>query len=270
MRVCVSGRSDMPRRIDLARTVIDAWTKVSGEAPMVSTGLARVLGLDEGVDVEGLQTDVIITVGGDGTILWTLMHNQAPILGVNDGQLGFLTETPPDRVRRDLERLERGDYFIENRGKVAVSLNGEFLGTCTNECVVKTPRPSKILTFDVYAGDHRIESVRADGLIVATPTGSTSYAMSAGGPLVDPDLEALIVVPLAPFRVALRPIVLPGGHTLTIRLAEKEKEAIMALDGQVEHPMLAGDEVTLTQADERARFVRFTPHFLARLSDLFG
>lgn len=270
MRIAVSGRADLPRRVELAGEVVAAWERITGETPQLAEGFSEALGRGSGVPVEKLEAEVIVTMGGDGTILWTLMHNAAPVLGVNDGELGFLTEVQPSRIEEALERLHAGEYFVENRERLKVTHNGRVLGRCTNEVVLKTPRPSKILRFRVLAGEHHIDDVRADGLIVATPTGSTSYAMSAGGPLVHPALDAVLVVPLAPFRVSLRPIVLPATTTLRIELAEVEKEAAMSLDGQVEHVVMPGDELVLERASEPARFIRFTPHFFARMRELFG
>lgn len=270
MRVAVSGRPDVPRRVDLAREVVATWEKISGQTPEIEQGLSKELGEGPGVPLERLDTDTIITVGGDGTLLYTLKHNQAQILGVNDGELGFLTEVPPDKIEEALTRLHEGDFFIEDREKLQVRLNDKVLGHCTNEVVVKSPHPSKILRFSVHAGDHEIENVRADGIILATPTGSTSYALSAGGPMVHPQIDSLLVVPLAPFRVSLRPMILPSTTTLRVELVEDQKKGIMALDGQEEHWLRPDDELTITRSDHTARFIRFQPHFFSRMRELFG
>lgn len=271
MRLGVSGRHDMPRRVEIARDVVAAWEKLTGEEPVIADPLSKALGRGPGVPVDQMDVDVIVPVGGDGTILWTLMHNPgAKLLGINEGELGYLTEVEPDEISSALERLQAGDYFIETRSKLTVAKNGERLGSCVNELVVKTPRPSKILTFTVQSDEHTLDHVRADGLIIATPTGSTSYAMSAGGPLVHPDLRAVLLVPLAPFRVSVRPIVLPATSTLRVSLAEEEKDGVLALDGQVEYTMGPDDVLTITRSSEQACFVRFEPHFFSRMNDLFG
>lgn len=271
MKLGLCARADIPRRVELAREVLSAWEKISGEPIQLSPSLCEVFDRDGGTPVAEMDADVLVTIGGDGTILWTLMQNpDAKVLGVNEGELGYLTEIPPDRIAASLERVHDGDYFVETRCKLAVEKEGRRLGTCTNEMVVKTPRPSKILSIEVAADDHVIDSVRADGLIVATPTGSTSYAMSAGGPLVHPELQAMLAVPLAPFRVSLRPIVLPITTTLTVTLQEEGKEGVLALDGQVEHALAPGEQLSITRSSEQARFVRFEPHFYSRMRELFG
>ncbi len=271
MNIGVCARADIPRRVELAREALDAWEKIGGEAAQIAPPLADVLGRDGAVPVEEMDADVLVAVGGDGTLLWTLLQNpDAKLLGINTGELGYLTEVEPHEIADALQRVHDGDYFIETRCKLAARKDGARLGTCTNEIAVKTPRPSKILTFRVEADDHVLEDVRADGIIVATPTGSTSYAMSAGGPLVHPELQAMLFVPLAPFRVSLRPIVLPLTTTLTVTLEEEEKEGVLALDGQVEHTLAPGEALEITRSSEQARFVRFEPHFFSRMRDLFG
>ncbi|PSG98240.1 hypothetical protein BRD56_01200 [Thermoplasmatales archaeon SW_10_69_26] len=271
MKLGVSGRADMDRRVELAQEVVETWEKVAGDTPSIEPALADALGRDGGTPVEEMDAEIIVPVGGDGTILWTLMKNpEAQLLGVNDGELGYLTEVEPNEIPDSLERLHAGDYFVESRSKLDVTLDGEPLGSCANEVVVKTPRPSKLLSFEVYAEDHRLEDVQADGIILATPTGSTSYSMSAGGPLVHPALEAVLFVPMAPFRVSQRPMVLPASSDVRLRLQEKGKEGVLALDGQSEHRMEPGDELVVSRSDDEARFVRFEPHFYSRLRELFG
>lgn len=271
MKLGLCARADIPRRVELAREVLSAWGKIAESTPQVAPELVDEIGGGDPVPVEEMDADTLVTVGGDGTILWTLMRNpEAKVLGVNEGELGYLTEVSPDRIGEALERVYDGDYFVETRCKLAVSKEGEHLGTCTNEMAVKTPKPSKILTFELSADDHVIDNVRADGLIVSTPTGSTSYAMSAGGPLVHPGLEAMLVVPLAPFRVSLRPIVLPVTTTVTVTLTEEGKTGALALDGQEEFTLRPGEELSITRSSEQARFVRFEPHFYSRMRELFG
>lgn len=271
LKLGVSGRSDIPSRVELARRITEGWEKLTGESPELSPDLAQALDREDGTPVEAMDADVIVPVGGDGTILWTLRRNPgAQLLGVNDGELGYLTEVEPDEIPDALQRLKDEDYFVEQRSQLDVAMNGEHLGSCTNEVVIKTPRPSKLLSFEVYAEDHRLEDVQADGIILATPTGSTSYAMSAGGPLVHPALPAVLFVPLAPFRVSQRPMVLPASNTVTLRLQEKGKDGVLALDGQAEYRMEPSDELEVSESDSMVRFVRFEPHFYGRIRDLFG
>lgn len=271
MRIGLCAKADVSHRVELAKEVVRVWEKLEGEPPLVQPPLAEVLDGAQGVPVAEMDVDAIVTIGGDGTILWTLMQNpETQVLGVNTGELGYLTEVEPDEIGTALKRVHEGEFFTEDRCKLALRKNGERIGTCTNEMAIKTPRPSKLLTFKVQADDHVIENVRADGLILSTPTGSTSYAMSAGGPLVHPGLEAMLLVPLAPFRMSLRPVVLPITTTVEVSLEEQGKEGVLALDGQVEHRVLPGDHLEITRSNEMARFVRFEPHFYSRMRDLFG
>lgn len=267
----VSGRADIDTRVPIAREIVETWEKLAGETPQIAPGLAEAIDRGDGTPVDEMDVDVIVPVGGDGTLLWTLMQtDEIPLLGVNDGELGYLTEIDPSEVAEGLQRVHEEDYFVESRCKLDVARDGEYLGACTNEMAVKTPRPSKILSFEIYAEDHDLEDVRADGIIVSTATGSTSYAMSAGGPLIHPALEAMLMVPLAPFRVSQRPMVLPASNALRLRLKDRGKAGVLALDGQDEYDLEPGQTLEITRSDEQARFVRFEPHFYSRIRDLFG
>ena len=266
MRVGIVARPE-PARLDLVRRAIQTLEQEGAEVVLQDL-LADALGRRNGAPVAKMDAEAIVAIGGDGTILYALQHTRIPILGINDGEVGFLTEAPRAETERALRRLCAGEYFIEPRLKLAVSVEGEPIGECVNEVVVKTPRPSKILLFRVLVDGNEIETVRADGMIVASPTGSTSYALSAGGPLVDPGLEAMIVVPLAPFRLATRPLVVPARVTVRLSQEEEGKEALLALDGQLDIPVAPGARIDVTAARDRAKFVRFRPHFLTRVREL--
>lgn len=212
-----------------------------------------------------IKCDVMIAIGGDGTILHALQHNKAPVFGINMGELGFLTEIEPIELTDGLRRVLSRDFFIEHRLKIASSLNGKRQPDATNEVAVKTKRLAKILQFELAWGDRELLRVRGDGMILATPTGSTSYAMSAGGPIVDPRMDCLTLVPLAAFSLSSRPMVLPPDTVMQMRLMQPEKEAAIVVDGQYETEMHEGDLLTLYASEERAKFVRFRQQFYHRL-----
>src|SRR5256712_4391205 len=152
-----------------------------------------------------MKADVVLAIGGDGTILRALQLSDAKVLGINSGSLGFLAEVYAEEIDEYLDRIVRGDYKVEERMRLKVTVDGERMFDCTNEAVVHTAHVAKIRHFDIRLGDEMVERVRADGMIVATPTGSTSYSMSAGGPIVDPHVDAIIVTAIAPFKPASRP-----------------------------------------------------------------
>lgn len=217
-----------------------------------------------------IKCDVMVCVGGDGTILHALQKNRAPVFGINMGELGFLTEIEPIELTDGLRRVLARDFFVEHRLKIASALNGERLPDATNEVAAKTKRLAKILQFELAWGDREIMRVRGDGMILATPTGSTSYAMSAGGPIVDPRVECLALVPLAAFSLSSRPMVLPADTVMQMRVMQPDKEAMIVVDGQHELEMRAGDSLTLYASEDRARFVRFRQQFYHRLKSRLG
>jgi len=145
-------------------------------------------------------------------------------------------------------------------------VDGERMFDCTNEAVVHTAQVAKIRHFEIRLGDELVERVRADGVIVATPTGSTSYSMSAGGPIVDPQVEAIIVTAIAPFKPASRPHVFPASGSVHIRL-RKPKECLLVMDGQHESTMKGTEDVVLTGSERRAKFIRFRDDFYRRIEE---
>jgi len=264
MRIGLTAKADDARRVKVANHVAQF---LQGKADLI---VDQELGaaMQEKVasaDLPDIKCDVMVAIGGDGTILHALQHNKAPVFGINMGELGFLTEIEPIELTDGLRRVLARDFFIEHRLKIAASVNQKRLPDATNEVAVKTKRLAKILQFELAWGDREVMRVRGDGMILATPTGSTSYAMSAGGPIVDPRMDCLTLVPLAAFSLSSRPMVLPADTVMQMRIMQREKEAMIVIDGQFEMEMREGDLLTLYSSEERARFVRFRQQFYHRL-----
>jgi NAD+ kinase len=214
---------------------------------------------DNCLPVEQMQNagvQLIISVGGDGTVLRNIskMEDPLPVLGINLGTLGFLVDVPPEDAIKDIADVLKGFSYTE-RSRLSVYLNGKRLQDATNEIVLITARPAKILTFRIAVDESEIEDMRADGIVVATPTGSTAYAMSAGGPIVDPRVDASIIVPIAPFKLSARPWIVPGNSSIKVEMTIPEKEAALVIDGQHSYNMVENDLVTVTRAENPARFV---------------
>lgn len=264
LRLGLIARPDAPDRVEVAERVLK---EVGSRAEVVVHEHAAKALRMKGRPFSEMDVDVMVTVGGDGTILWTLQHHDAPVFGVNLGELGFLTEVDPEHLAEGLDRLLGGDYTVEDRARVATTVNGQRLPDAVNEAVVRTARASKMLHLVIRLDGHEMERIRCDGLILSTPTGSTSYAMSAGGPIVDPRLAALLLVPLAAFKIGTRPVVLPPEARLTVTLTSPVKDAVLAIDGQHEAPVGEGDELAFHLSERRARFVRFGEHFYRRLRE---
>ncbi|WP_135612366.1 NAD(+)/NADH kinase [Methanococcoides sp. AM1] len=207
-------------------------------------------------DMREKGVELLISVGGDGTVLRNIarMEDPLPILGINMGTLGFLVDVNPSEAIETIEKVLKGFKYSE-RSRLSVSLNGEKIPPATNEVVLTTARPAKILTFRITIDDRKVEDIRADGVVIATPTGSTAYAMSAGGPIIDPNVNATLIVPLAPFKLSSRPWVVPAESLIKVEMIIPEKEAALVVDGQYTHTIQENDVVTLTMSNFPARFV---------------
>jgi NAD+ kinase len=215
-----------------------------------------------------LRADVLVALGGDGTFLYALQRSAAPLLPVNAGTVGFLAEVDgDDPVAFDgaVERLLRGAYFLEERMRIATQVGATHLADATNEVVVHTAQVAKMRLFEIAIDRKAVGRLRADGIIVATPTGSTSYAMSANGPVIEPTLEAMVITALAPFQTTPRAVLVEPAHTVGIRLVAPEKDAVVVVDGQSETRLPGGSEVTCYRSPRKAVFVRFASRYFPRL-----
>jgi NAD+ kinase len=184
------------------------------------------------------------------------------VVGINVGKVGFLAEVSPQRALGVVESLLDG-FRVSAHSRLAVSVNGRLLPSATNEAVIVTSRPAKILECSIKVDDHVLDVLRADGVIVATPTGSTAYAMSAGGPIVDPRVDAFLIVPLAPYRLSVRPWVVYGESTVVIKI--EEKDALIVIDGQYNETVHKDDEIRFDKDDQKSLFVLVEKSFFEKV-----
>ena len=257
-KIGISSRCDRPEVIEMVRTILAHFS--SNVQIFVATPTADVLGI-EGTPVERMReegVELIISIGGDGTVLRNIakMKDPLPVLGINMGTLGFLVDVEPEDANETIEEVLYGFSYSE-RMRVDVFLNGEMLETATNEIAIMSAKPAKIIQFQVHVSGCLLDDMRADGVVFATPTGSTAYAMSAGGPIVDPRVNAIVVVPVAPFKLSSRPWVIPSDSEITIRLSIP-KEAVIAIDGQKYYRIRHDDIVKLKKSKYPARFVKIS------------
>ena len=210
-------------------------------------------------EMERQKVDFIISVGGDGTILRTIhkMMDPLPILGINMGTLGFLVDVEPKDALETLDHLING-FEVDLRSRLKVLLNGICLPPAINEVALLTASPAKMIEFEIIVDGALMEDFRSDGVVIATSTGSTAYAMSAGGPIVDPRVDAIVLVPVAPFKLSSRPWVIPGGSTIEVKLKLPDKEALMVIDGQSTTTISLKDTIVISKANTPARFVKAT------------
>ncbi len=247
-----------PRVRDVER-IARRTMEILGPDIIVSGDLAALLGI-EGHSLESMDVDILITIGGDGTILKTLQNNDAAIAGINAGLVGFLAVIDIEDLDEKLARIKAGDYTIEERIRLRVCLNDEWLQDCTNEGVIHTSQISKMRDFEISVDGKQVMCIRADGIIVSTSTGSTCYSLSVGGPIIDPKAEAFVIAPIAPFRLSARPIVVPAKSRIEIRPL-KEKDCVLVLDGQEQIEVGPDDTVCFTMSDKHSKFLQFGKSF---------
>ncbi|MEM0448908.1 MAG: NAD(+)/NADH kinase [Methanomassiliicoccales archaeon] len=262
MKLGLTANVNVPDAPRLARMVCEY---LEGQELILEEAIATVLGR-KGVRIEDMKVDVMITIGGDGTILRALMRNEAPIFGINAGDLGFLTEIQEDMLEEGLERVIRGQYHIEERSKLRSELAGKRLRDATNEVVVHTAHIAKLRHFRVFVDGELAIDVKADGIIVSTPTGSTCYAMSVGAPILDPRVDALVIAPMAPFKFAGRPTVVPANSDISIEI-QRPKPCLIVVDGQEEVSMEGNEELHFTTSDKKARFVSLGRTFYTKMRE---
>jgi NAD+ kinase len=219
--------------------------------------------------------DLLMTFGGDGTLLRgaRLLGGRAvPILGVNLGRVGFLTTATPDTMEMALEAVARGAYKLEERRVLQSTIVGpdgvERQQTpALNDVVVHKAGVARVIALRVALGDEEIGRYSADGIIVATPTGSTAYSLSAGGPIVVPGVDALVITAICPHTLAVRPLVVPGTASVTLELVEPfTDEALVSCDGQIGTRLAPGDRVRVERAAASVRLIRIGKEgFFARM-----
>ncbi|RBQ24104.1 Bifunctional NADP phosphatase/NAD kinase [Candidatus Methanobinarius endosymbioticus] len=214
-------------------------------------------------DISEFDTDMVITLGGDGTLLrgqTKLNNNEIPLLGINLGIVGFLTELDIKNSFNKIDSILKGEYFKEKRTQLKV-FHGREMFTALNEVVIMTEKPAKMLNFEVSVDGEIVEEFRADGLILSTPSGSTAYSMSAGGPIVDPKVGAFIIIPICPYKMGLRPFVVSDKSEIKVKLLKKGKKAILVMDGQISQKIDDSEEITCLKSNNNVYFIRTTDKY---------
>jgi NAD+ kinase len=207
------------------------------------------------------KVDMVVTVGGDGTILRTMQSIEKPIFAINSGGMGFLAEVESKFAIEGLKRIINGKYNVEERAKLKVMFDNKRLPDAANEVTVQTAKIAKILYIKLFVENELLEMLGADGVIVATPTGSTSYALSVGGPIMDPSVDAMVIAPLAPFKLSARPWIIPLDKKIEIKLMPKSKETRLVIDGYHTEEVTIKNKIVVTGSEKKARFVRFGESF---------
>lgn len=268
--------------VELARKAA-SWLLGQGHQVRLLEGDAEHAGLEElACSPEGLTAglDVAVSLGGDGTMLRAVdlvAGDDVPVIGVNLGHLGYLAEVEPLHLCEALDRFFAGTHHVQERMRLTVEVRTVADGVAEprsypalNEAVLSKTPTGQIVRVDVAVDGERFTTYAADGIIVATPTGSTAYAWSAGGPIVAPSHTALLLTPVAPHMLFDRSLVLPPTATIRLEVAA-DRAAALSVDGRSLGLLQVGDVVTCTAAPSPARVVTFEPRsFLAILKAKFG
>jgi NAD+ kinase len=244
MRIGIVSRTDKPEAVGITRKIIDLLR--DHEIFIDRT-------MKDHVELNTIQdVDFIIAIGGDGTILGAVRdYKETPILPVNMGTHGYLTEIKPKDYKKIPSILAK--HTIEERSKLVVTKEGTVVGEVLNEVTMRAKKPTKVADFLVQYND-REETISGDGIIVATPTGSTAYSLSAGGPIVHKKAEVIVITPLAPLGLKNIPTVIPD--TFTVRIRNRGKDSYLVLDGANYSVLKLDEEIKIIKAKNTAKFVR--------------
>lgn len=253
---------DKAEALKAAERLIGALHRHGIEAGADDTLYSRLAHVDAHEGLDG--SDLIITLGGDGTLLSGIdeaMRLNVPMLGVNLGHVGFLTEIEPEQIEESVVRLARGEYREEQR--MLLRAEGYELFGLNDVSITRAQTSTRILTMTVYLNGRMIQRFSGDGLIIATPTGSTGYSMSAGGPLVTEGVDLMLLTPICAHTPHAKPMVVPADAVVEVEL-EDQCEAVMAMDGRYLDTIPAGGRAKICRAENPARFIRMSE------ADFFG
>lgn len=214
------------------------------------------------------KPDLALVLGGDGTILWTeslTSGKEIPLLGINFGSTGFLAELTGESWKEGINNALKGDFHLEKRKKIDAFAEGKKAGTALNEVVIKAGQPVEVLEFDIYVENELAEHAMADGVIIATPTGSTAYSMSAGGPILDSRVNAFLITFISAFKLGSKPLVVHEKSEIKIKIKKNKKRAIIAIDG--ENKGKVNSEVLCRLSASEALFVKLKKDFYTKIRE---
>jgi NAD+ kinase len=258
--VCRRNNEDAVR---IAKTIVDSFGRECDI--FIDDVTAEAMHYDKTFEREhvGEDTELIIVLGGDGTLLSASRHlkgKEVPILGVNLGGLGFLTEISVEELPSILEKVLKGDFDVSKRIMLLVTVKRRkdyvFEFSILNDAVITKDALARIIDIETFVNEEYLTTYKGDGLIFSTPTGSTGYSLAAGGPLIYPSLTNIIVTPICPHMLTNRPIILPEGVTARAVLASREEKVLLTIDGQIGFPLEYGDEVIVKKSPYNASLVK--------------
>lgn len=265
--VGVVGRVDRKQALQLAAKIVSALEAKRMRIRLEPNLAKRLQKPSLTTSLEKMKADLIVTIGGDGTILRTclqLLKPEPPILAVNMGARGFLAEVAPSEALSALNQTLKGDYKLERTTKLASYLGKTRLPDALNEVSITSLAPAKLLNMRIWKDKELVGQCQSDGAVVASQTGSTGYSLSAGGPVIDPEVQAFVFTPIAPLTV-FHPIVFSANSTIHVQL-ERPKRAVIVIDGHYQAKTMPKlSRITIRKSEHVTSFVRFTGDFYNRL-----
>jgi NAD+ kinase len=241
------------------------WLKERGIETYVESEIGFKIGHLNSIPRERLpeHSDVVLVFGGDGTFLDVarlVCRYNIPILGVNLGGLGFLTEITTDELRPAVEEIINGNYVVEKREMLTATIHrdAEIIGdySVLNDVVINKGVVARIIDLAIYIDGSHVTSFRADGLILSTPTGSTAYSLSAGGPIVYPTLPLTLITPISPHTLTNRPLVVSNETVIRVKILTETMDVYLTLDGQVGVTLKKDDEIEVRKSDTYVKMIR--------------
>lgn len=263
-RVGIYAKKHHPNAISFGREVMN-WLSARGVEVLLEEDLADCLGIHRDYVDNDIpdRVDMVVVLGGDGTLISVARHvgaRMTPILAVNLGSLGFLTEITRDEFFPTLERVFSGDYQISSRMMLDAVVrrdNQPIAGySVLNDAVINKGALARIIDMEVSVNGRYLTTFKADGLIVATPTGSTAYNLAAGGPIIDPEVNSLVITPICPHTLTNRPLIVSGDAVILIKVMFDDQHVYLTADGQVGMQLQVGDVVELRESQTRTRLIK--------------
>ncbi len=263
-RIGIYAKRNHPAAIKVAGE-LTAWLQERGIEVFLEKPLAEAMGAGPGHPSSSLpaMVELIIVLGGDGTLISVARQVgslRIPILGVNLGSLGFLTEVTLDELYPAVERVLQGKYTVSERMmlKAVIRRGGQEIGQyrVLNDVVINKGALARIIDMEAWVDDTYLTTFKADGLIIATPTGSTAYNLAAGGPIIYPGLHCLVISPICPHMLTNRPIIVADEAVIRVEVKFQDEDVVFTADGQVGMPLKGGDVVEVRRSKSLTRLIK--------------
>jgi NAD+ kinase len=261
-RIGIICKAGIPKSVEILKELLP-WLRQKGYETFVDTETASTLNMDgfPRSEIPSLS-EIIIVLGGDGTMLSTcrlVADKGVPVLGINIGGLGFITEVQLDELYETMEKVLSGECPIEERLMLTAQVRrlGELIAEyiVLNEVVINKAALARIIDLETYVNQNYVTTFKADGLIISTPTGSTAYSLSAGGPILYPTLDNIIITPICPHTLTNRAMVLPGDSIIKVILRSPTERVYLTMDGQVGFSVMQNDVIEVSKAPFKTRLL---------------